>query len=49
MVKTQVYLGPEELEALHQVAARADRSVADLIREAKYDAERRVCLALISA
>jgi len=34
MVKTQVYLGPEELDALHQVAARADRSVADLIREA---------------
>lgn len=34
MVKTQVYLGPEELEALHRVAARADRSVADLIREA---------------
>lgn len=34
MVKTQVYLGPEELEALHRVAARSDRSVADLIREA---------------
>jgi hypothetical protein len=34
MVKTQVYLGPEELDALHQVAARSDRSVADLIREA---------------
>ena len=34
MIKTQVYLGPEELEALHQVASRSDRSVADLIREA---------------
>lgn len=34
MVKTQVYLGPEQLDALHQVAARLDRSVADLIREA---------------
>jgi hypothetical protein len=34
MVKTQVYLRPEELEALHRVAARSDRSVADLIREA---------------
>ncbi len=34
MVKTQVYLGPEELDALHRVAARSDRSVADLIREA---------------
>jgi hypothetical protein len=34
MTKTQVYLGPEELEALHQVADRAGRSVADLIREA---------------
>ena len=40
MVKTQVYLGPEELEALHRVAARSDRSVADLIR----DAIRRVWL-----
>jgi hypothetical protein len=34
MVKTQVYLGREELEALHQVADRSRRSVADLIREA---------------
>lgn len=34
MVKTQVYLRPEELEALHQAADRAHRSVADLIREA---------------
>ncbi len=34
VVKTQVYLGPEELEALHQVADRSHRSVADLIREA---------------
>jgi len=34
MVKTQVYLHLEELEALHRAAARADRSVADLIREA---------------
>jgi hypothetical protein len=34
MVKTQVYLGGEELAALHRVAARADRSIADLIREA---------------
>ena len=34
MVKAQVYLRPEELEALHHVAAHSDRSVADLIREA---------------
>ena len=34
MVKTQVYLGPEELEALHDAAERSERSVADLIREA---------------
>ena len=34
MVKTQVYLGPEELEALHRVARRSERSIADLIREA---------------
>ena len=34
VIKTQVYLGSEELDALHQVAARSDRSVADLIREA---------------
>lgn len=40
VVKTQVYLRKEELEALHQVAARTKRSVADLIR----DAIRRVWL-----
>ena len=34
MVKTQVYLGAEELAALHRVAARSRRSMADLIREA---------------
>jgi hypothetical protein len=34
MVKTQVYLGQEELRALHAAAARSGRSVADLIREA---------------
>jgi hypothetical protein len=34
MVKTQVYLREEELEALHGVAARSGRSVADLVREA---------------
>jgi len=34
MVKTQVYLRDEELEALHGVAARSGRSVADLVREA---------------
>jgi hypothetical protein len=34
MTKTQVYLGREELDALHDVAARSGRSVADLIREA---------------
>ena len=34
MVKTQVYLGPEELDALHLVAARSNRKVAELIREA---------------
>ena len=34
VTKTQVYLGREELEALHQVADRSHRSVADLIREA---------------
>lgn len=34
MTKTQVYLGEEELEALHEVAARSGRSTADLIREA---------------
>jgi hypothetical protein len=40
MVKTQVYLRSEELAALHGVAKRSGRSVADLIR----DAVRRVWL-----
>jgi hypothetical protein len=34
VTKTQVYLGEEELEALHAVAEQSGRSVADLIREA---------------
>lgn len=34
MTKTQVYLRDDELEALHGVAARSGRSVADLVREA---------------
>jgi hypothetical protein len=34
MTKTQVYLREEELKALHAVAARSGRSVADLVREA---------------
>ncbi len=34
MVKTQVYLRSEELEALHSVSDRSGRSVADLVREA---------------
>lgn len=34
MVKTQVYLRDEELKALHAVAERSRRSVADLVREA---------------
>jgi hypothetical protein len=34
MVKTQVYLRDEELAALHDVAERSGRSVADLVREA---------------
>lgn len=34
MVKTQVYLREEELEALHRIAARSGRSIADLVREA---------------
>ena len=34
MTKTQVYLRDEELAALHQVAERSGRSVADLVREA---------------
>jgi plasmid stability protein len=34
MVKTQVYLREEELEALRKAAARSGRSVAALVREA---------------
>jgi hypothetical protein len=34
MVKTQVYLQDEELEALRSVAERSGRSIADLVREA---------------
>jgi Ribbon-helix-helix protein, copG family len=34
MVKTQVYLRKEELDALRKAARRSGRSVADLIREA---------------
>ena len=40
MVKTQVYLSAEDLEALQKVARRSGRSVADLVR----DAIRRVWL-----
>ena len=34
MVKTQVYLRAEELDALHALAKRSGRSLADLVREA---------------
>ena len=34
MKKMQVYLRKDELRALREVAARADRGVADLMREA---------------
>ena len=34
MVKTQVYLPAEELRALHVVARRKKRKVAELVREA---------------
>jgi hypothetical protein len=34
MVKTQVYLRAEELTALHAVAKRSGKSVAELVREA---------------
>jgi hypothetical protein len=34
MVKTQVYLRADELDALHAAARRSGRSVADLVREA---------------
>lgn len=34
MVKTQIYLRAEELDALHRTARRSGRPVADLVREA---------------
>lgn len=34
MVKTQVYLRKEELDALHEAAARSGRSMAELVRDA---------------
>lgn len=34
MVKTQVYLRKEELDALRKMAARSGRSVAELVRDA---------------
>ena len=34
MTKTQVYLPNDELKALHRVARRKRRKVADLVREA---------------
>ena len=34
MVKTQVYLREEELEALHRVAKRTRRPIAALVRDA---------------
>jgi hypothetical protein len=34
MVKTQVYLREEELDALRKAAARSGRSVAELVRDA---------------
>lgn len=34
MIKTQVYLPEEDLQALRDVAKRNGRSVADLVREA---------------
>jgi hypothetical protein len=34
MVKTQVYLRKEELDALRVAAARSGRSIAELIRDA---------------
>ena len=34
MTKTQVYLRDEELAALHAVARRTGRSLADLVRDA---------------
>jgi len=34
MVKTQVYLPREELAALHRIARRRKKAVAELVREA---------------
>jgi hypothetical protein len=34
MVKTQVYLREDELQALHEAAKRSGRKVADLVRDA---------------
>ena len=34
MIKTQVYLEREELDALHDIAKRSNRSLAALVREA---------------
>lgn len=34
MVKTQVYLPEEDLAALHRMAERTGKSVAELVREA---------------
>jgi hypothetical protein len=34
MVKTQVYLREEELDALREIAARSGRSVAEVVRDA---------------
>jgi len=34
MIKTQVYFEEDDLKALHRVARRSKRSVAELIREA---------------
>jgi hypothetical protein len=34
MVRTQIYLRKEELDALRKVAARSGRSVAEVVREA---------------
>ncbi len=34
MIKTQVYLPEEDMQALREAAKRSGRSVADLVREA---------------
>ncbi len=34
MIKTQIYLPQEDLEALQRTAKRSGRSIADLVREA---------------